>query len=129
MPVHANCTNSVHVVTLLQGSVLMLKEICVLNLNNIQLYVYRSFKKCRRAILAVINTTHGVLKIRPEKVQACMGFEPTTSVTPVQCREYLKIIHVFITVRIAFTHFLQLQYKNVTLHAACVQLKDTVYLS
>ena len=31
-----------------------------------------------KAIFAVINTTSAVVKIRPEKIQACTGFEPTT---------------------------------------------------
>ena len=37
------------------------------------------------AILAAMNTTELVVKIRPEKIQAHMEFEPMTSVIPVQC--------------------------------------------
>ena len=32
-----------------------------------------------------MNTTSAVVKIGPEKIQACMGFEPMTSAIPVQC--------------------------------------------
>ena len=34
------------------------------------------------AIFAVTNTTSAVVKIEPEKIQACTGFEPMTSVIP-----------------------------------------------
>ena len=37
-----------------------------------------------KAIFAVMNTTSAVVKIRPEKIQACTGFEPMTSAIPVQ---------------------------------------------
>ena len=37
-----------------------------------------------KVILAVICTTQAVVKIRPEKIQACTGFEPMTSAIPVQ---------------------------------------------
>ena len=36
------------------------------------------------AILAVMNTTELVIEIRPKKIQAHTGFEPMTSVIPVQ---------------------------------------------
>ena len=35
-------------------------------------------------IPAFMNTTELVVEIRPEKIQACMGFEPMTSAIPVQ---------------------------------------------
>ena len=38
-----------------------------------------------KAIFAVMNTTWAVMKIRPEKIQACTGFESMTFATPVQC--------------------------------------------
>ena len=34
------------------------------------------------AIFAVTNTTSAVVKIEPEKIQACTGFEPMTSAIP-----------------------------------------------
>ena len=34
------------------------------------------------AIFAVTNTTSAVVKIEPEKIQACTGFEPMTSTIP-----------------------------------------------
>ena len=34
------------------------------------------------AIFAVTNTTSAVVKIEPEKIQACKGFEPMTSAIP-----------------------------------------------
>ena len=37
-----------------------------------------------KAISAVMNTTYAVVKRRPEKIQACTGFEPMTSAIPVQ---------------------------------------------
>ena len=33
-----------------------------------------------KANFSVMNTSEVVVKIRPEKIQACMGFEPMTSV-------------------------------------------------
>ena len=45
-----------------------------------------------KAIFAVMNTTWTVVKIRPENIQACTGFEPMTSAQV-----------VFITTKIAFT--------------------------
>ena len=38
-----------------------------------------------KAIYAVMNTSGAIVKIRPEKIQACTGFEPMTSAIPVQC--------------------------------------------
>ena len=38
-----------------------------------------------KAIYAVMNTSEAIVKIRPEKIQACTGFEPVTSAIPVQC--------------------------------------------
>ena len=38
-----------------------------------------------KANFSVMNTSEVVVKIRPEKIQACMGFEPMTSVIVVQC--------------------------------------------
>ena len=38
----------------------------------------------RKKIIAVIDTTFAVVKRKPEKNQACMGFEPMTSAIPVQ---------------------------------------------
>ena len=37
------------------------------------------------AIFAVVNITWAVVKIRPQKIQACTGFEPMTSAIPVPC--------------------------------------------
>ena len=37
-----------------------------------------------KVIFAVMNTTWAVVKIRPEKIQACMEFEPMTSAILVQ---------------------------------------------
>ena len=34
------------------------------------------------AIFAVTNTTSAVVKIEPEKIQACKGFEPMASAIP-----------------------------------------------
>ena len=31
-----------------------------------------------KAIFALMNTAQAVVKIRPEKIQACTGFEPMT---------------------------------------------------
>ena len=42
-------------------------------------------KTWTKAIFTVMNTTSAVVKIGPEKIQACMGFEPMTSAIPVQC--------------------------------------------
>ena len=36
------------------------------------------------AILAVMNTTELIVKMRPEKIQARTGFKPITSAIPVQ---------------------------------------------
>ena len=36
-------------------------------------------------IIAVIYATFSVAKRKPEKIQACMGFELLTSAIPVQC--------------------------------------------
>ena len=38
-----------------------------------------------KANFSVMNTSEVVVKIGPEKIQACMGFEPMTSVIVVQC--------------------------------------------
>ena len=38
-----------------------------------------------RLIIAVIHTSEAVMKFTPEKIQASTGFEPMTSVIPVQC--------------------------------------------
>ena len=38
-----------------------------------------------KAMFAVMNTTWAVVKIRPEKIQACTRFEPMTPAIPVQC--------------------------------------------
>ena len=38
-----------------------------------------------KTVCAEMNTTKAVVKIRPEKIQGCMGFEPMTSAIPVQC--------------------------------------------
>ena len=38
-----------------------------------------------KANFSVMNTSEVVVKIRPEKIQACTGFEPMTSVIMVQC--------------------------------------------
>ena len=35
-------------------------------------------------IIAVINVTFAAAKRKPEKIQACTGFEPLTSAIPVQ---------------------------------------------
>ena len=37
-----------------------------------------------KVIFAVMNTTWAIVKIRPEKIQACTGFEPMTSAILVQ---------------------------------------------
>ena len=37
-----------------------------------------------RKIIAVKYTTYAVAKTKPEKIQACMGFEPLTSAILVQ---------------------------------------------
>ena len=37
------------------------------------------------AIFAVVNITWAGVKTRPQKIQACTGFEPMTSAIPVQC--------------------------------------------
>ena len=38
-----------------------------------------------KAIFIAMITTYVVVKIRPEKIQVCTGFEPMTSAIPVQC--------------------------------------------
>ena len=38
-----------------------------------------------KTVCAEMNTTKAVVKIRPEKIQGCTGFEPMTSAIPVQC--------------------------------------------
>ena len=38
-----------------------------------------------KAIFSLLKTTLAVVKIKPEKMLVCTGFEPMTSVTPVQC--------------------------------------------
>ena len=49
---------------------------------NTQLRIYEShifelrIKTLMKVILSVMCTTRAVVKIRPEKIQACMGFEP-----------------------------------------------------
>ena len=41
-----------------------------------------------------MNTTWAVVKIRPEKIQACTGFEPMTFAIPVQrSTNWLSYIH------------------------------------
>ena len=37
-----------------------------------------------KKIIAVIDATFAVVKRKPEEIQACTGFEPLTSVIPVQ---------------------------------------------
>ena len=53
-----------------------------------------------KVILAVICTTWAVVKIRPEKIQACTGFEPRCSALPTELTSQLTaritFIHVFI---------------------------------
>ena len=44
-------------------------------------------------ILAAMNTTEVVVEIRPEKIQASMGFEPMASAIPVQ-RSWVQILYV-----------------------------------
>ena len=46
-----------------------------------------------KANFSVMNTSEVVVKIRPEKIQACMGFEPMTSVIVVQCTSQLGAGH------------------------------------
>ena len=38
-----------------------------------------------KVIFSVMKTTVAVVKIKPEKVLLCMGFEPMTSAISVQC--------------------------------------------
>ena len=47
----------------------------------LKLYVKNNIKK----IIAVIDAPFAVAKRKPEKIQACTGFEPLASTTPVQC--------------------------------------------
>ena len=47
-----------------------------------------------KVILAVMCTTWAVVKIKPEKIQACTGFEPMTQVVHITAR--ITFIHVFI---------------------------------
>ena len=46
-----------------------------------------------KAIFSVMKTTVAVVKIKPEKVLLCMGFEPMTSAISVQCSQ--SFIHHF----------------------------------
>ena len=48
------------------------KDRVSLNITLCQQYIY----KLDRKIIAVINTTYAVVKRKPEKNQACTGFEP-----------------------------------------------------
>ena len=48
-------------------------------------YVYAAVEETNiGAILAVMNTTELIVKMRPEKIQARTGFKPITSAIPVQ---------------------------------------------
>lgn len=43
------------------------------------IHVHCGFKKCMKAILAVMKTIYAVKKVTLEKIQACVGFESMTS--------------------------------------------------
>ena len=55
-----------------------------------------------KAIFAVMNTTWVVVKIRPEKIQACTGFEPTTGLNFFSGLIFTTAQVVFIIAKIAF---------------------------